>query len=362
MEFEIRIASGMALAGFIFGFFAYRSDFCLSSIFRDYFLFGSKRLVRPLLLALAVLAIPFELMRIAGLAPYLLFPPPSPLAFAGGVVFGVGMVLAGGCTIGIFWRLGSGQGVQLASIAGFITGVGIYAEITPFMSSLVKATKFSDSLTLAKLLGLPPLYLSIPATALLAALFLRWRQSGLWDVREHSRGFIQPWKAAIFLAAAEAVSVVSIGLPIPTASGAAKLAAYAEAAFSPAHVASNAFFSNIIKMDLPVQGGMINWGYNNVWDEGSTAVFALLAAVTLGGFVGAKSAGDFEFHLKVPYKQYLFALSGGILLGIGARMAGGCLVWQLFGGIPVWALSSFLFTLGLVPGAYLGAKVISRLG
>ena len=57
-------------------------------------------------------------------------------------------------------------------------------------------------------------------------------------------------------------------------------------------------------------------------------------------------------------RQYLSALAGGLIMGLAARMAPACNVWHLMGGLPVLAGESLLFAAGLLPGAWLGTRLL----
>jgi len=48
-------------------------------------------------------------------------------------------------------------------------------------------------------------------------------------------------------------------------------------------------------------------------------------------------------------------------MGVAARMAPACNVWHLLGGVPILAAQSILFVLGMVPGAWLGSRLLTRL-
>lgn len=65
-------------------------------------------------------------------------------------------------------------------------------------------------------------------------------------------------------------------------------------------------------------------------------------------------------YLKLPLRQYVSAFAGGMILGIASRLAQGCNIWHIFGGLPIFALQSILFAVALIPGAWVGAKVLTR--
>ncbi len=106
------VMSGLMMIGMAVGFLMHRSDFCMAGAFRDVFLFRSYRLIRPLVLLASLSALLFELCRIADLLPVYPFPwfaPPAGVNIVGGVVFGLGMVMAGGCVVGVLYKMGAGN-------------------------------------------------------------------------------------------------------------------------------------------------------------------------------------------------------------------------------------------------------------
>lgn len=99
------------LAGFGLGFVLQRSRLCLVRAFREPFLTGDGTHTYALILALAVGApLIAALVQLREVDVW----PAIPATFwvgslAGGIVFGVGMVWAGGCGAGALWRAGEGH-------------------------------------------------------------------------------------------------------------------------------------------------------------------------------------------------------------------------------------------------------------
>jgi uncharacterized membrane protein YedE/YeeE len=50
------------------------------------------------------------------------FPAAGAGALLGGLIFGIGMILAGGCGSGSIWRVGEGQGKLVAAVVFFALG------------------------------------------------------------------------------------------------------------------------------------------------------------------------------------------------------------------------------------------------
>ncbi|WP_236725610.1 YeeE/YedE thiosulfate transporter family protein [Solemya pervernicosa gill symbiont] len=69
---------------------------------------------------------------------------------------------------------------------------------------------------------------------------------------------------------------------------------------------------------------------------------------------------EFKLSYRVPHRQYASALLGGLIVGLAARMVPGCNIWHLWGGVPVLALQSLIFALGLLPGAWIGSRLLAR--
>lgn len=80
-----------------------------------------------------------------------------------------------------------------------------------------------------------------------------------------------------------------------------------------------------------------------------------------GAFVGAVLSG--EFHLRVPRRasEWLLITIGGLLMGIGIRLAYICNVSTFFGLLPEMNLGGYLAISGIVAGAWVGSLVYKKL-
>ncbi len=109
---ELLAARGIVIVGgFGIGFVLHRSRFCFSRVFREPFMTGEGSMTKAMILALAV-AIPFSslLLQKQTVDPYVAIPATFVLgSLIGGIVFGIGMIFAGGCASGSLWRIGEGH-------------------------------------------------------------------------------------------------------------------------------------------------------------------------------------------------------------------------------------------------------------
>jgi uncharacterized membrane protein YedE/YeeE len=118
------IAAGLAM-----GFIMHRSRLCFARAFREPFMTGGGEMTKAILLA-AALGIPLAalLFRMKAIDPYIAIPPTFWIgSLAGGLLFGIGMIFAGGCASGALWRMGEGH-LKLWVAAFFFAWVGSVAS------------------------------------------------------------------------------------------------------------------------------------------------------------------------------------------------------------------------------------------
>lgn len=356
---------GLAL-GATAGFVMHRSDYCIAGMFRDFFLFRKTFLLRNLALQLALTVVLFEAARLAGLLPLYPFPllaQPSLANLIGGLLFGVGMVLAGGCVVGTLYKLGGGSVLSLVAFIGLIFGSGLYAEMHPWWTTIIRQTTIlAPSRTLPQLLGLSPTLLVLAVTGASLPLFHKWGRKKRLVRPFPMVGYLQPWKTAVILALIGFCSYVLVGMPLGITTTYAKMAAMLEGLVMPEHLAANLFFqSKPLQVVHPLSHNLLE-GWNGPQIDYLWALqFPVIGGIVLGSATSALLRREFQPHWRIPPYQYLLTLVGGTILGLSSRMVPGCNVWHLMGGVPIFALSSLLFAAGMIPGAWVGGKIISAI-
>jgi len=114
--------------GLAFGFILQRSRFCFTASMRDPYLTKSTSVTRAVLIAFAITSIGFTAIKYGYFANGLTIPGQSYIATisiataVGALMFGVGMVIAGGCASGTLMRIGEGFWMQVISLFFFIVG------------------------------------------------------------------------------------------------------------------------------------------------------------------------------------------------------------------------------------------------
>ena len=389
--------------GLAFGFVLQRSRFCFASAFRDLFLFGSSATMKGILAGMAVAAVGFTLLQSKMVArPGLGIVPPEahvfplgPHLIVGGLLFGVGMVLAGGCVSGTLYRMGEGYLASYASFAGILVGLALAAHSWNFWWE--RSIRPGAMVWLPERLG----YAGALAVTLLAL-------AAVWlvlEVKEAGGAGLLPVVAA---ASRREGPPAGPGGALVRPSGQAQHdPAGPHAKAGAARVRLSQLARQVFKDGWPPMVGGVLLGVLNVyvylahmplgvtgelsrWAVGLSRLVGLappplqgadqLPGCTLvmggsallshslmldlgliaGSLLAAVLAGEFRLR-RAPRRRWVQSGSGGVLMGYGAGIAGGCTIGAFFSAIPSLGLNGWLFGLSLLAGAGAGTRLIRRL-
>ncbi len=95
-------------------------------------------------------------------------------------------------------------------------------------------------------------------------------------------------------------------------------------------------------------------------DPGYWKIYISLGML-FGGFVGAVASK--EFYLRYPRRlsEWVMITIGGLLMGIGIRLAFVCNVSTFFGLTPEMNLGGYLAMTGIIAGAWVGSLIYKRI-
>ncbi len=122
--------------GFIYGMCLQYGRFCFASAFRDLFAVGVPRMVVGIMIATVLFAITSAFVAATGWSTFHAAPVSIHAAIAG-LVFGVGMVFAGGCASGSLYKTGEGNGVSLLVILSISVTQAIFVDVGGWLNKLV---------------------------------------------------------------------------------------------------------------------------------------------------------------------------------------------------------------------------------
>jgi uncharacterized protein len=159
--------AAVVLFGAAFGVLIQRSQLCFTSSLRDLWLFGKGLEAKAILIGMAIQSVIVAVFIARGTPAIIHWA--SPGALIGGLLFGVGIIVAGGCETGWMYRIMEGQAQFIAVAIGNITGATILAYGWDHWKLATTLVTPWPNVNLVALLGMPG---ALAATgAFLALLF-----------------------------------------------------------------------------------------------------------------------------------------------------------------------------------------------
>ena len=333
-DLSIWSASGGLLIGFLFGLVMQRSRFCMVAAVSNILLIRDYRYVQAFLAAWAVAiagAAVLESTQLVAISDSAYRGARLDWfgAVAGGLLFGVGAALAGGCSARTLINTAEGHmgGLLVLLVMAVFCGITQFGPLEPVRISLMERTAIqlqSGDNGLAALLNVAPWIIGL-VTVLGCLLFIRL----FGNVKENR---------ALILAGG------SIGLLI--------VAAWSFTGW----LASDPFASTVASA-AAITGPLARYSYYLATGTGLTLSFAI--AFVPGILVGAASSAvaTKTFHLVRPDPSRIpHYIIGGIFMGVGAITAGGCNIGQGLSGVSTLSVTSLLATVGIFTGAVFGVK------
>jgi uncharacterized membrane protein YedE/YeeE len=346
----------VALAGFVlglaFGAVAQRTNFCAMGAVSDAVLMGSYNRLRAWVLAIAVAMLAsqgLQLWGVVDLGKSIYLTPNLGWAGAvlGGLLFGFGMTLAGGCGNKTLVRLGGGS---LKSLVVFLfLGISAYATLRGLLGPARQTLETATALNLAKSglaqQGIPDLLAALTGASLPAARFLA-------ALAVAGAFLVYCFKDRAFRASPRDMAAgVLIGLLIPM--GWLATGVLGRDDFDPAPLASFTFVApmgDMLQYLMTFTGAKINFGV------------AAGLGVILGAFLAARLSGAFRLESFADAPDMLRHIAGGVMMGVGGVLALGCTIGQGITGMSTLALGSALAWLAILAGGYLGIKYLEEGG
>ena len=324
------ILSGLAV-GAVLGIVMQRGRFCVTSMIRDIWLNNKWRNIVALLIVISVHALGIAALTSAGvISPnYSTFAPLA--VIVGGLVFGMGIILAGGCASGTWYR--SGEGLVGSWIALAMYAVSAAAMKYGVLADFNASMKSWDTgwTTLPAALGVSPWFFAVGlavVTALLARHFLAK------DAARPKAELKQPWyrKPLHMYAAGALVGLIGvIAWPLSAATG----RNYGLGITTPT--------ADVLTYSVTAEPERLNWGT------------LLVLGLLVGSFVAAKVSG--EFRLRVPdAPTAVRSVAGGLMMGVGASLAGGCTVGNGMVETSMFSFQGWIALLCIALGIGLGAR------
>lgn len=320
MSVILAVLSGLGL-----GYIIERGDLCFHSTLRGLVKIPRELdLFRAYLLALLIATPLVAGLRALGWIDPWIPPFAWPANIVGGMIFGIGMVVAASCITGLFYKLGHGMLGTLVALATWaigdiITYRGPLAPLREMLNAPQIAVN-AQSATLPNLLGTGGVVLVI----LIGALVAVW----LWRSPRRSRGEYWGWPR--------------LGAVVGLFTGLVWLVAKAGGAnytYGTSSVPTNIF----VALTEGSPGG-------SLW------IPVALVSLIPGAFLAAITSGTLWVRGE-SMRRYIGLAGGGFLMGIGAGIAGGCNLGHSLVGVPLLAMGSIATTVSMAVGVWLADRV-----
>ncbi|MFO7652772.1 MAG: YeeE/YedE family protein [Candidatus Krumholzibacteriia bacterium] len=357
--------------GFLFGFFLQKGDLCGSAALSEVLVFRDGRKLFGIWTAVVVAMLFFALGDVLGLVTLNPKPMMWLLFIGGGLIFGAGTVLAGGCVSGCLYKGATGNLNSIVALLAMPAGIALveYGPLKPLFQA-AKARAIAGpggaALDLPGLTGLPfwALALGFGLITLAAVYLRRHRARGAEPTRSGGdpllrRLVIQPWKPW------------QAGLAI----GLLALPAYLSSAASGRNYPLGVTHG-VLQVDVLISDSRIDHVYQTPAAAARSRVAApptstagptvaaapaqpgkkvvwWLVLVVLGVLGGALTAGKLSGQARLlpkPPDQVLVAIPGGFLVGAGAALATGCIVGNVMSGWALMSVGTFLFGAAVLIG------------
>ena len=136
------LIGGLLLCGVAFGIIIQRTRFCFVRGFRDPFMTGDGEVPRSIAISIIISMIGFAALKWTGLRSEEVYVAQAFWfgALAGGIIFGFGMVVAGGCGSGSVWRAGEGHVKLMLAVVCFALSTSLFKgwiNASPFLKSMM---------------------------------------------------------------------------------------------------------------------------------------------------------------------------------------------------------------------------------
>ena len=335
------VASGLLL-GLAIGFVFQRGRFCMNTAFRDTIFIQDFTLFRGFLIALVIMIVGSNILNDMGVIT-LAVQPFWPLAnIIGGYVFGLGIVMVGGCGSGVWYKIGEGQFNSVVAVIGFF--LGIHMTATGILNPAYKLLRgvmvpiggnyqpnlfniFGDGLTI-KWIVIAVVAAGLSVYILKGKPFSAPKQKGIeWPKVGLLLGLLGVasfWASTVW-------EGFPRGLSFTTPTG-------------------ELFYTALVGRAMPLHHPLAN--VFPMYDLGSfkiTWASIFIIGVPFGAFISAKILKEFKWK-SPPVDELLSVSVGSIMMGFGATVAGGCNIGQGLTGVTTLSIGSIVSLIFMILG------------
>lgn len=392
-----------ALSGFILGWSAQRGNYCFVNAMTSVFTVKSYERFGALLLLFGLSALGAGILVGLGVIPasdqYYFNYFGGWYILVGSVIFGFGAALAGGCNLSMLYRAASGYVQNWIELLGMMFGTYIFAVgIWPFQLSTMEKGILSTTsggyveylpylifhnVSTSSVLVTTLVY-SLPLIGL--GIYLQQRTKRKWSQASGSKVIAKAM-------APSSPRVKAMGIPSVPTTMRMDLKKEAKDLLLLRKPYGTNLTTVILALDMLlvfVVGAGYTFNYlvitssdggrffeyilflfgqhlflTTPWFNDSLPIVdtstLMVVMLCVGAFFSSYLSGDFKIRIPREKKRLLIGFVGGILVGIGVRMALGCNVGLMWTNFAQIGYDGIIFIFGMLGGVYMAVKVQERL-
>ena len=352
--FTIEVFILAAIFGLTYGFLLQKADFCFVASVRDFVSVKDSRIGKGILVLMSTALIGWGLSLTLGIASVdqLWAVPIGFQNLLGGLLFGIGMTIAGSCASGALYRSGMGYVQFWIVIAAMITGNLLFAYIyDPWGSNyLIEPLTMTEGYSLYEI-GLPFMALPLILVGLLLLVTIRkFGWSGFWQGVKNS---LTDWQGNPFTQQHWDVRFVALLMGIVATIQFVTMSSISVT--GPETRLGGVFMASMFGDQMV---------YNNVYLNNMFAAYPtigigpeelLVICIVVGAFISSVLSKSFKFRLPKA-KRLPGAIGGGLLMGVASRIAPGCNIANVIAGVGGLSIASFIVIIGMAIGVFLVTK------
>lgn len=327
------------LIGLIFGFILQRTRFCLTGGFRDMYIARNNTLFYAFLIAITVESIGvLSLIKLGIIGnPYEEFSVLG--AIVGSYLFGIGIVLAGGCATGTWYRAGEGLLGSWVALFFYMTSAAAMKSgfLVPLNQLIAKRWVINDDL--AGQLGIPVWYFLVFLVAITSFVVIR----ELRKPRRQIATLPSKYKGVRHYLFEKTYHKYFAGLLIGLVAFIAWPASQLTGRVGGLGITTPS--AHLISYIITGDSKQLGWG-----------VFLVLG-IFLGSFLAAKGSGEFRWRLP-DLSTIGKSTLGGIFMGIGASWAGGCTIGNGLTATAIFSSKGWIALLVTILGVWTASYII----
>ena len=333
------VFSGL-FVGLLLGFVMQRTRFCLTGGFRDMYIQKNNKMFYALLIAISIQSVGLLLLTSTGLLTLESSTFPIIGTVIGSFIFGIGIILAGGCATGTYYR--AGEGLVGSWVALFF--YALFAAMTkngalnPVLTEVNSHTVANASMS--ETIGVPMWILVLALVIITLLVVMQQLKKPKVKVPQLKQKFtgvrhlLFEKRYHPFIAAIAIGLIALLAWPMSTATG------------RNGGLGITTPSSNMMTFLVTGDTSIIDWGVY------------LVLGIFFGSYIAARGSREFKWRLP-DMKTLRNSAIGGSLMGFGAAMAGGCSIgnglvatatmsWQGWIALPsmilgTWFMSYFVF-------------------